>query len=600
MAQQYNLINLEELAVLDEVTGEELLLVTDQIQSKQLVIREVCNFTLDNLDVDLLPKGDVSLGGYNQEWKEVHIKDIFLRGNQLAVIDDRLKFNGADIAIRDDFNFITSEDLRLSNEIVPYLNDISEPIFPPPVDVNRQHDYNSWVVSTFRSFNENKADLEGGRLPETQLPLGFGATGATGPQGVRGFYGDTGATGSTGPVGETGPTGPIGSTGFYGESGATGSTGPVGETGPIGPIGATGLYGESGATGSTGPIGATGPAVGLLIFKGEWPVGGLDQVVNPELGDTYKDPNAFEYYAWGGTEWVSVGEVLLGATGPVGDTGVQGESGATGSTGPVGDTGPIGPVGDTGVRGESGATGSTGPVGNTGVIGPVGDTGAQGDTGATGSTGSLGPRGSTGPIGATGFVGGTGSTGSTGPIGPVGATGETGATGSTGLTGETGSTGLHGATGSTGVIGPIGNTGPDGEVGSTGSTGMVGTTGATGIPGATGEKGDRGEKGDSGSIFTFHGEKSNMDELLAVVDPDVGDVYEVNDTDYYAWDGDKWVHLDNIGFELPTLQEVVDGSSSLTTPIVYTGEVTSEKHFTTRQYTDDNYLMKDFRTLPTA
>ena len=64
----------------------------------------------------------------------------------------------------------------------------------------------------------------------------------------------------------------------------------------------------------------------------------------------YKDPNAFEYYAWGGTEWVSVGEVLRGATGPIGATGFYGESGATGSTGPQGETGPIGPLGTTGIQ----------------------------------------------------------------------------------------------------------------------------------------------------------------------------------------------------------------------------------------------------------
>ena len=80
---------------------------------------------------------------------------------------------------------------------------------------------------------------------------------------------------------------------MQGESGATGSTGPIGNTGPIGPIGSTGFYGESGATGSTGPMGATGPAVGLLILKGDWPDGGLDQVVDPEQGDTIQGPKCF-------------------------------------------------------------------------------------------------------------------------------------------------------------------------------------------------------------------------------------------------------------------------------------------------------------------
>ena len=149
-------------------------------------------------------------------------------------------------------------------------------------------------------FNQNKADLEDGRLPADQLPLDFGATGATGP------------------------------------------------------IGSTGFQGESGATGSTGPMGATGPAVGLLIFKGDWPVGGLGAIPNPQPGDTYKDPEAFAYYAWDGNIWVNVGEVLTGPTGPVGATGFYGESGATGSTGPLGPKGTTGPIGATGFTGSTG------------------------------------------------------------------------------------------------------------------------------------------------------------------------------------------------------------------------------------------------------
>jgi len=546
LAQQYNLINLEELSVLDVVTGEELLLVTDEDQSKQLVLKEVSNFTLKNLDIDLVPVGNLSLGSEDNNWDRVYVDHIVIDGYKIKVVDGRLTYDGNDVAVRDDFDFITSEDLKLANGVVPYLNTIFDPIFPPPRNVNRQDQYNNWVVSTFKSFNENKADLENGRLPESQLPINFGATGATGPIGI---------------------------TGLQGESGATGSTGPIGDTGPTGPIGATGFYGESGATGSTGPVGATGPATGLLIFRGEWPAGGLDQVVDPVQGDTYKDPSAFEYYAWSGTEWVSVGEVLRGATGPIGATGFYGESGATGSTGPQGETGPIGPVGSTGIQGESGATGSTG---------------------------ALGPRGSTGPIGATGFIGETGATGpqgESGPIGPIGSTGLVGETGIQGATGQVGITGSTGLQGSTGLVGPTGDSGATGPVG---NTGPVGDTGATGIQGIQGETGPVGPKGlDADSMFTFRGDVPG-DDLNNIVDPDIGDVYTMLDI-FYAWSGLEWVTLnDALGFDVPSLQHVVDIDSNLSTPINFSGNVTSGSHFTTKNFTDENYLTRDFRTLPTA
>ncbi len=523
MAQQYNLINLEELDVLETFSGDELFLVTDTTpQSKQLVLKDISTFTLENIDINLVPVGDLFLGSEVNTWKGLYVDMVSIDDYILTVKDGKLKFDGKDIAVRDDFEFITAEDLRLTNGPIPYLNRTQDSIYPPTQGITHQDNYNSWIVDTFNSFNQYKADLENGRLPAEQLPLDFGATGATGP------------------------------------------------------IGSTGLLGESGATGSTGPMGATGPAVGLLIFKGNWPVGGLDVVVNPQPGDTYKDPDAFAYYSWDGNQWINVGEVLTGPTGPIGSTGFFGESGATGSTGPLGPKGTTGPIGATGF---TGSTGSTGPVGETGPTGPIGSTGFYGESGATGTTGPIGETGPTGPIGATGFFGESGATGSTGPIGP---------------TGPVGNTGVLGESGATGTTGPLGNTG------ATGFIGPVGTTGATGLIGPKGDQGDKGDKGDDGKpVFTFKGDVPPAG-LGTIIDPVVGDLYQDSNDELLAWSGLEWVNLTSLTFQMPTLQEVVDEGFELNTPIVYTGEIINDSNLINRGFVNDNYLTKDFRTLPTA
>ena len=523
MAQQYNLINLEELAVLEDVTGDETLLVTDSIpKSKQLTISDLSRFTLDNIDIDIVPDGDLLLGSQVNVWKGLYVNMISMDDYILTVDGGRLKFDGKEVAIRNDFEFITSEDLRLTNGPVPYLNRTQDPIFPATQGITHQDKYNSWIVDTFNSFNQYKADLEDGRLPSDQLPLDFGATGATGP------------------------------------------------------VGSTGFQGESGATGSTGPMGATGPAIGLLVFKGNWPEGGLGVINNPQPGDAYKDPAAFSYYAWDGSQWINVGEVLTGPTGPIGSTGFYGESGATGSTGPLGPKGSTGPIGATGF---TGTTGSTGPIGETGPTGPIGSTGFYGESGATGSTGPFGNTGATGPVGSTGLYGESGATGSTGPIGN---------------TGPLGPTGLQGESGATGSTGPAGSTGPIGMIG------PIGTTGSTGLIGPKGDQGEKGDKGDDGKpVFTFKGDIPDGG-ISTILDPVIGDLYQDTNDELLAWTGLEWVNLTSLTFKMPTLQDVTDQGFDLTTPIVYTGEISTNNHFTTKGFTDQNYLTSDFRTLPTV
>jgi plastocyanin len=196
-----------------------------------------------------------------------------------------------------------------------------------------------------------------------------------------------------------------------------------------------GATGPTGATGGTGPTGPTGPAgenSTSINFLGS--VADLESL--PPTGNTQNDAYVLEdtlvIYAWDGTAWNSLGNLL-------GPTGVQGP---TGSTGPTGAEGPTGPTGATGATGPE----VTGPTGATGATGPEG-----GPTGPTGATGATGPEG--GPTGPTGATGATGATGPTGPTGAEGAastvTGPTGATGATGATGPTGSATFSGTTDAT-------------------------------------------------------------------------------------------------------------------------------------------------------
>ena len=79
MAQQYNLINLEELSFIDDVTGEEILLTTDTTpQSKQLLIKDLSTFVLSNVDVNLVPIGELTLGTEVNSWSRVYTNTLSL------------------------------------------------------------------------------------------------------------------------------------------------------------------------------------------------------------------------------------------------------------------------------------------------------------------------------------------------------------------------------------------------------------------------------------------------------------------------------------------------------------------------------------------
>ena len=286
-----------------------------------------------------------------------------------------------------------------------------------------------------------------------------GADGATGAVGYSGSAGETGGTGYVGSVGATGPigaTGPQGVQGVQGVQGYTGSQGDVGYTGSLGIQGYTGSQGNSGYTGSkgdTGATGATGPVGASVTFKGSVAdLTALNAIASPAIGDSYIVDADGDLYAWNGSTWTDVGQIV-GPTGPQGYTGSRGIQGYTGSKGDIGYTGSIG---DTGASGATGLTGATGPQGIQGVQGVQGYTGSQGDLGYTGSQGDIGYTGSYGDTGATGVTGYTGSRGSTGYTGSQGDTGPTGPTGSIGYTGSQGDTGYVGSKGDLGYTGSTG------------------------------------------------------------------------------------------------------------------------------------------------
>lgn len=130
-----------------------------------------------------------------------------------------------------------------------------------------------------------------------------------GPQGVTG---PTGAKGNDGPIGPTGTRGPTGARGFQGATGATGATGPQGERGFQGEQGEIGPQGAKGDPGATGP---TGPGI---VYKGSVATIGNLPLTNNNINDVYYITGRGDFWAWNGTSWSSIGQILPGPTGPTG------------------------------------------------------------------------------------------------------------------------------------------------------------------------------------------------------------------------------------------------------------------------------------------
>lgn len=128
-----------------------------------------------------------------------------------------------------------------------------------------------------------------------------------------------------------------------------------GIAGPTGPTGAA-----STVPGPTGPLGAGVAIVGSVTGPGDLPTGYTGAV-----GDSYIVQTNGSLYAWDGTVWNDVGNIV-GPTGPSGSVGATGPQGAASTvTGPTGAQGEVGSTGPTGF-------GATGPSGSVGATGPTG------------------------------------------------------------------------------------------------------------------------------------------------------------------------------------------------------------------------------------
>ena len=91
----------------------------------------------------------------------------------------------------------------------------------------------------------------------------------------------------------------------------------------------------------------------LLDFKGD--VNQLSDLPNgAAVGDTYFVHTEDEHYAWGGTQWYSVGNAIKGEKGDRGPAGASGGSGSQGQQGAQGEKGEVGPKGEEGVPGQDG------------------------------------------------------------------------------------------------------------------------------------------------------------------------------------------------------------------------------------------------------
>ena len=168
-------------------------------------------------------------------------------------------------------------------------------------------------------------------------------------KGQKGKEGAAGNKGDKGQKGDTGKKGEIGRIGFKGDKGVKGepivfSDLTLGEKMLI-----KGEKGEQGGTGAKGDEGVSQ----LLTFKGD--VSQIADLPNgAAVGDTYYVQAESEHYAWGGTQWYSVGNAIKGQKGERGLDGSIGGSGPPGPGGSQGEKGDVGPKGEPGLNGQDG------------------------------------------------------------------------------------------------------------------------------------------------------------------------------------------------------------------------------------------------------
>jgi hypothetical protein len=101
--------------------------------------------------------------------------------------------------------------------------------------------------------------------------------------------------------------------------------------------------------------------------------------------------------------------------------------------------------------------------------------------------------------------------------------------------------GEGGQKGHRGDKGDDGAKGQKGIEGDQGNTGTKGQKGQQGVGGAAGPDGLKGQKGTDSELFTYKGSKADLPAIEAVQNPEVGDVYNAQDSNIlYAWNGATW------------------------------------------------------------
>ena len=168
-------------------------------------------------------------------------------------------------------------------------------------------------------------------------------------KGQKGKEGSAGNKGEKGQKGGTGKKGEVGRIGFKGDKGVKGEPIVFDDL----TLGQKMLIkGEKGEQGSTGNKGDEGVSQ-LLDFKGD--VSGIaDLPSSASVGDTYYVHSVDAHYAWGGTQWYSVGNAIKGQKGERGISGSIGGSGPPGAGGSQGEKGDVGPKGEDGLPGQDG------------------------------------------------------------------------------------------------------------------------------------------------------------------------------------------------------------------------------------------------------
>lgn len=362
-----------------------------------------------------------------------------------------------------------------------------------------------------------------------------------------------------------GPKGDAGTNGADGSDGADGADGKTAfelaqQQGFVGDIDAwlEFLKGEQGEQGPQGEAAAAIKILGALATDLDLPVVG-------EPGDGYLIVGSL--WVYNGTAFEDLGPIQ-GPKGDTGEQGIQGEQGEQGLPGERGDVGPaltlLGRLTSTSELPASGVLGDgyliagdfwgwTGEAfENLGAIqGPKGDMGDQGIQGPQGEKGDAGVQGIQGPQGEQGDTGDKGDKGDVGPglvAKGVLASLEALQAVVDPADGDAYMVLNHLHVRQSGLWVDLGDlTGPQGE-----SAFEVAqkldpslTTAADFIASLVGAQGEQGIEGPVGRSINPKGNVVNVETLEAIVDPEIGDAYNVGEGDLYMYGASGWVYMGN-------------------------------------------------------